>query len=176
MRPHELICVCSCSLLTFMSGTKWLFRSGPQIHETYLPMLLLISKLLEGIGNGLSLIHPQDSLKMINLQLSSNAMQQVSLLLIFSRNPFIYYCYIYYWIVLGVEEYASSSSNFTTLLVGHTWKAAQMTALQIRNYMQIKLISKPHPIVYPVLCTPLLSMNEQEHCKHASAKGNCLHL
>lgn len=89
-----------------MSGTKRLFRSGPQIHKKCLPTLLLISKLLEGIGNGLSLIHPQDNLKMINLWLSSSATQQVSLLLSFSRNLLIYYCYIHYCIFLRMEEYA----------------------------------------------------------------------
>lgn len=103
-----------------MSGTKWLFRSGPQIHKMCLPTLLLISKLLEGIGNGLSLIHPEDNLKMINLRLSLNATQQVSLLLSFSRNLFIYYCYVHYCIFLGMEEYASTfRAHFTASLVGH---------------------------------------------------------
>lgn len=77
-----------------MSGAKWLFRSGSQIHKMCLPTLLVTAKLQEGRGNGLSLIHPQDNLKMINLWLSSSATQQVSVLPSCSRNLFIYWCYI----------------------------------------------------------------------------------
>lgn len=109
-----------------MSGTKWLFGYDPQIHRMCLPTLLLLSKLLEGIGNGLSLIHAQDNLKMIHLHLSSSATQQVSLLLSFSRNLLIYNCFITILrFIVGMEEYASAfRAPFTTSLVGHTLENA----------------------------------------------------
>lgn len=85
-----------------MSGTIWLFRSASQIHKMCLPTLLLTAKLQEERGNGLSLNHPQDNLKMINLWLSSSATQQVSALLSSSRNQFIYWCCIHYCFFLGM--------------------------------------------------------------------------
>lgn len=155
-----------------MSGTKWLFRSGPQIHKMCLPTLLLISKLLEGIGNGLSLIHPQGNLKMINSRLSSSATQQVLLLLNFSRNVLVYYCYIYYCIFLGIENYTSVfMAQLTTSLVGHT-----LEKFPNQKSCTDKIISKTCSLVCPLLCTPFLFMNAQGHCEHTLAKGDGLHL
>lgn len=119
-----------------MSGAKWLFRSGSQIHKMCLPTLLVTAKLQEERGNGLSLIHPQDNLKMINLGLSSSATQQVSVLLSCNRNLFIYWCCIHYCLFLGMAEHARASQAHLHLAGGAAFEKnfANHSTLNQRSY------------------------------------------
>lgn len=157
-----------------MSGAKWLFRSGSQIHKTCLPTLLVTAKLQEERGNGPSLIHLQDNLKIINLRLSSSATQQVSVLLSCSRNLLIYWCCIHYCFSLGMSEYAKYLSIPGTHT--HIWKnSASHSTLNQGSYGD-KINFKTLPHMCSVLCTPFVFMSAQGLCRHASAKGDCLHL